>query len=131
MLGIPWRVAAQLITFVLPGLLIIDCDCPQAKQEELVYLASDVQAAQSEAGSLRKQLASMSTQLEAASAQISQQQRDMAAMEEVKKQLQAGCLCKKEKGCLCGPSCLIAILPHAVQPGREICHAYMTAHDSA
>jgi len=88
-LGIPWRVAAQLITFVLPGLLIIDCDCPQAKQEELVYLASDVQAAQSEAGSLRKQLSSMGTQLEAASAKISQQQRDMAAMEEVKKQLQA------------------------------------------
>lgn len=55
-------------------------------------MAGDVSAAKGEAGQLRKQLASMGLQLEAASTQISQQQAAMASLQEAKTQLQVGLL---------------------------------------
>lgn len=60
----------------------------QLKQEELISTAGELQAAKAEAAQLHKQLATMGVQLEAASAQISQQQAAMAALEEARKQLQ-------------------------------------------
>jgi chromosome segregation ATPase len=60
----------------------------QAKQEELIAMAGDMQAATEEVSQLRKQLSALSAQLDAASSQISQQQAAIAALEDTKKKLQ-------------------------------------------
>lgn len=62
----------------------------QAKQEELISMAGEVNAAKEEAGQLRKQLSAMGVQLEAATAQISQQQAAIAKLDETTMQLQVG-----------------------------------------
>jgi hypothetical protein len=60
----------------------------QAKQEELIAMAGDMQAATEEVSQLRKQLSALGAQLDAASSQISQQQAAVAALEDTKSKLQ-------------------------------------------
>jgi chromosome segregation ATPase len=60
----------------------------QAKQEELIAMAGDMQAATEEVSQLRKQLSALGAQLDASSSQISQQQVAVAALEDTKKKLQ-------------------------------------------
>jgi septal ring factor EnvC (AmiA/AmiB activator) len=51
-------------------------------------MAGELHAATEEASQLRKQLAALGAQLDAASSQISQQQAAISALEDTKKQLQ-------------------------------------------
>lgn len=84
---------------------------PQAKQEELLSLAGELNTATEEASQLRKQLAALGAQLDAASSQVSQQQAAIAALEETKKQLQV------RQGCG-----LLALSSCAVRSGTSCRH---------